>query len=233
MTTSTLLQLFGKRLRELRENHGLSQERLAILSGLHRTHINLIERGKRIVRLDTILRLANALKVDCAELVWSLKPHKDDRVQIHLLQPFLRRFQELATKNGIDDVFQDNGGKLLQTLLITGLTRLPGREGNDARDHDGLEYELKSLNILLTKSFSTHHHLNSIILSKYRSVAAWYFSIYEHIELKSIYKMTPKQLEPIFKHWESKFVERRDLNNPKIPVTFVIQNGELIYMANT
>ena len=38
--------------------------------------------------------------------------------------------------NGINDVFQDNGGKLLQVLLITGLKDIPGREGNDAVDCD-------------------------------------------------------------------------------------------------
>jgi hypothetical protein len=31
-------------------------------------------------------------------------------------------------------IFQDNGGKILQILLITGLKVLPGREGNDAKN---------------------------------------------------------------------------------------------------
>ena len=73
-------------------------------------------------------------------------------------------FSELASTHGIDDIFQDNGGKILQILLYTGLTILPGREGNDARDENGREYELKSVNIHLTQELlhpspheSTHH----------------------------------------------------------------------------
>ena len=84
-----------------------------------------------------------------------------DKALLDNLFPAIRRYQELASKHGIGDIFQDNGGKLLQVLLITGLQVLGGREGNDAKDADGNEYELKSVNTLLTKSFSTHHHINT------------------------------------------------------------------------
>jgi hypothetical protein len=60
------------------------------------------------------------------------------------LMPAVREFQKLATKHGIDDVFQDNGGKILQMLLALNLQGIPGREGNDAVDIDGIEYELKA-----------------------------------------------------------------------------------------
>lgn len=52
---------FGRRLRELRTQHGVSQERLASLTGLHRATISLLERGERGPRLDTILRMAQAI----------------------------------------------------------------------------------------------------------------------------------------------------------------------------
>lgn len=58
------------------------------------------------------------------------------------LFPAVRDYQALASKHGIDDIFQDNGGKLLQVLLVLGLTIIPGREGNDAVDKAGKEYEL-------------------------------------------------------------------------------------------
>lgn len=102
------------------------------------------------------------------------------------LFPHVRRYQELASKHGIHDIFQDNGGKLLQLILLTGLRILPGREGNDAIDANGREYEVKTVNIALTKSFSTHHHLNPTIISKYRGVD-WIFAIYDGIELLRIY----------------------------------------------
>ena len=161
-----------------------------------------------------------------------MKPHKD-RELLESLLPFIREYQALATKHGIDDIFQDNGGKLLQVLLITGLRILPGRLGNDAVDKNGVEYELKSVNADLTSSFSTHHHLNPTILKKYRATE-WIFAIYHNIELGSIYHMNPADLEfPYFVRWEAKWNESgRDINNPKIPVKFVQRHGRLIYRSS-
>ena len=110
------------------------------------------------------------------------------------IYPTVLKLQKLAEKHGISDIFQDNGGKILQVLLITSLEMLPGREGNDAKDVNGNEYELKSLNILLTKSFSTHHHMNPVIIEKYRKVD-WIFAVYEGIRLLSIYQLAPSNLE--------------------------------------
>ncbi len=155
-----------------------------------------------------------------------------DRDELDKLFPFIRQYQELASKHGIDDIFQDNGGKLLQVLLITGLRALPGREGNDACDTEGVEYELKAVNVLKTLSFSTHHHLNPVILAKYRKVN-WFFAIYEGIEIREIYRMERAALEPFFASCEAKWHARegKDLNNPKIPVKFVRANGELVFTA--
>ena len=60
---------FGERIKQLREERGLSQEELAHASALHRTHISLIERGQRSARLETIEALARALQVQPAELM--------------------------------------------------------------------------------------------------------------------------------------------------------------------
>ena len=142
----------------------------------------------------------------------------------------VREYQALASKHGIGDIFQDNGGKLLQLLLITGLKGAGSCEGNDARDEHGKEYELKSVKTLLMQSFSTHHHMNPTILAKYRKVV-WVFAIYEGIELQAIYRMKPTRLEPYFTKWETKWHESggKDINNPKIPVKFVVECGELAY----
>lgn len=161
-----------------------------------------------------------------------MNPHLD-KEKLDELFPYIRQYQELASKHGINDIFQDNGGKLLQVLLITGLKVLPGREGNDAKDQDGNEYELKSVNLLLTRSFSTHHHLNPIIIEKYRQVN-WIFAVYKGIEILAIYHLTPQDLEPYYSKWETKWHTDggKDINNPKIPLKFVVAIGKLIHASD-
>lgn len=54
---------FGANLRRARRRAGLSQEGLGYAAGLHRTEIGLLERGARVPRIDTLLKLAVALDV--------------------------------------------------------------------------------------------------------------------------------------------------------------------------
>ncbi|CAK0751906.1 Type-2 restriction enzyme PvuII [Gammaproteobacteria bacterium] len=159
----------------------------------------------------------------------TLTPHVDYQ-RLLKIWPAIEEYQVLATKHGIDDIFQDNGGKLLQVLLLMGLKILPGREGNDAVDSAGREYELKSVNIELTKGFSTHHHMNPTIIAKYQQVP-WVFAIYRHIALQAVYLLEPADLEFFFTKWEKKWHADggKDINNPKIPVTYVMEHGRLVY----
>lgn len=143
----------------------------------------------------------------------------------------IEKMQELADEYGIHDILQDNGGKVLQVLILLGLRISPGREGNDAIDSEGNEYELKTINRSLNKNagITTHHHLNQDILKKYRAVAAWYIAIYEGVKLKEIYKVSTLTLEPLFQQWEQKIIANGiALNNPKIPLRFV-RAGEQVY----
>lgn len=152
-----------------------------------------------------------------------------DKAVLDRLMPYIRKYQKLADKHGIYDIFQDNGGKQLQLLLMLGLKSAPGREGNDAVDRFGNEYELKTVNARLTKNFSTHHHLNPVIIKKYGKVP-WYFAEYQGIELQAIYYLEPKDLRPYFKLWLAKWRETgRDINNPKIRLSFVKEHGQLVY----
>ncbi|MEK3686762.1 helix-turn-helix domain-containing protein [Paenibacillus sp. FSL R10-2736] len=54
---------FGKRVKELRARSGMSQDALSFRSGLDRTYISGVERGKRNVTLDSMQRIAKALNV--------------------------------------------------------------------------------------------------------------------------------------------------------------------------
>lgn len=158
-----------------------------------------------------------------------LTPH-DDYQRLLKIWPAIQEYQALATKHGIDDVFQDNGGKLLQVLLLLGLKIIPGREGNDAMDASGREYGLKSVNIELTHGFSTHHHMNPAIIAKYRQVP-WVFAVYRDITLQTVYLLEPADLEFYFSKWEAKWHADggKDINNPKIPIKYVMARGQRIY----
>jgi transcriptional regulator with XRE-family HTH domain len=214
-----------------RKEKGITQEELAHQAGIDRTYIGYIENSKHNVTLGMLIKIASALEIDLLDL---LKP-KEAKTAIDRLNelfPYIRKYQKLAEdSNSINDIFQDNGGKLLQVLLITGLKDIPGREGNDAVDSKGNEYELKSVNINLTKSFSTHHHMNPVIIAKYRKVD-WIFAVYEGIELLEIYKLTPKNLKPYYDKWVKKWKAdgNKDINNPKIPLKFVRKHGKVLYL---
>ena len=67
--SSDARRLFAKRLRQIRQVKGLSQEALADLAGLHRTYVGSVERSERNVSIDSMERLAKALEVDIAELL--------------------------------------------------------------------------------------------------------------------------------------------------------------------
>ena len=141
----------------------------------------------------------------------------------------LKDLAELAKQYGINDIFQDNGAKILQQLVYLNMTALPGREGNDSVSKSGTEWEMKSINLETSASgFSTNHHTNHVIIAKYRKVP-WTFAVYEGITLREIYVLTPKILEPIYKHWEEKLKVKEHLNNPKIPVKFVREKGIKVY----
>jgi transcriptional regulator with XRE-family HTH domain len=66
---------FGKNLARHRRRSGLSQEALAFRASVHRTEIGLLERGERLPRIDTTIKLAAALGVApealLAGIAWS------------------------------------------------------------------------------------------------------------------------------------------------------------------
>jgi transcriptional regulator with XRE-family HTH domain len=52
---------FGKVLRQLRQEAGLTQEQLGFEADLRRTYVSILELGQQTPSLTTILKLANAL----------------------------------------------------------------------------------------------------------------------------------------------------------------------------
>jgi transcriptional regulator with XRE-family HTH domain len=63
---------FGKRIKELRQSKGLSQEAVAHLADLDRTYIPSIEKGERNVSIDVIKKLSLAFEIKMSELLKGL-----------------------------------------------------------------------------------------------------------------------------------------------------------------
>jgi transcriptional regulator with XRE-family HTH domain len=57
------LEAFGENLRDLRDCRNLSQDALADLANVHRTHLSALELGLRDPHLSMLAILADALKV--------------------------------------------------------------------------------------------------------------------------------------------------------------------------
>jgi transcriptional regulator with XRE-family HTH domain len=69
-----ILLVLGKRIRSERERKRMSQEGFAELCGLHRTEMGLLERGKTIPRLDTLLYVSQHLELPVSELLQGIEP---------------------------------------------------------------------------------------------------------------------------------------------------------------
>jgi transcriptional regulator with XRE-family HTH domain len=66
---SSIEELFGDVLKQLRDEKGISQEELGFESGYHRTYISMLEGGKKSPSLKTILQLAKALDVTPSDIM--------------------------------------------------------------------------------------------------------------------------------------------------------------------
>lgn len=71
-----ILKEFGKAIRKVRKSKKLSQEELAVISGVHRTYIGSIERGEQNVSLRNIERIANSLEINISELFLKIESER-------------------------------------------------------------------------------------------------------------------------------------------------------------
>lgn len=62
-------QAFGRVIRALRHEVGISQEELADRAGLHRTYISMVERGIKTPTVVTLVELARAVGMQTGELM--------------------------------------------------------------------------------------------------------------------------------------------------------------------
>ncbi len=68
-----LIHYFALNIKIYRDAKGFSQEKLAELSGLHRTYISAVEREQRNISIQNIQRIADALDVEPYKLFMEIK----------------------------------------------------------------------------------------------------------------------------------------------------------------
>ena len=69
MHEEDITKRIGLNITIIREKHGLTQERLAELAGLHRAYIGQIERGEKNIGLKNLEKIANGLNVHIKDLL--------------------------------------------------------------------------------------------------------------------------------------------------------------------
>ena len=67
--TQNILQSFGARVKQLRQNQGLTQEKFAQKCNLHKNYIGMVERGERNPSLLNIEIIAKGLEIKISELM--------------------------------------------------------------------------------------------------------------------------------------------------------------------
>ncbi len=69
MINEFLLHEFGNKIKSLRLDKNISQEKLSFLTGFHRTYIGMIERGERNISLTNMAVFAKVFEMDLSELM--------------------------------------------------------------------------------------------------------------------------------------------------------------------
>ncbi len=69
MMTDERMIAFGKRVREVRKDKGISQESLAEMAGIDRSYMGNIERGEKNITLKKAYEICDALDIKIQELV--------------------------------------------------------------------------------------------------------------------------------------------------------------------
>lgn len=165
------------------------------------------------------------------------------RERIDNLLVLADELQQEADKHNITHVFDDGGYRELLLLRMFGLTKLPGRHGDDGIDSEtGYQYELKTVNLINTKGLrrrnpgiTTCHHVNAEVIERYRKVRGFLIGVFHINTPARIYEVPTEHLELYFRAWEMRLLTERGLthiNNPKIKFGDVLKYGILHYHDN-
>ena len=79
---SELAKMIGQRVRNYRTERGLSQERLAEMSGCHPTYIGQVERGEKNATLESIDKIASAMSIPLSRLFEKIGEGSSDSIPL-------------------------------------------------------------------------------------------------------------------------------------------------------
>lgn len=95
---SEIAKIIGNRLRHYRLQTGLSQEKLAELSGCHPTYIGQIERGEKNATLESVEKIATALGLPLSKLFDKYDPDTVNDIPSRCYDLFLSKSNEEQEK---------------------------------------------------------------------------------------------------------------------------------------
>ncbi len=77
---SDIVKIIGQRIRNYRHEKGLSQEKLAEMSGCHPTYIGQVERGEKNATLESIEKIASAMGISLSKLFEKMGENNSDSI---------------------------------------------------------------------------------------------------------------------------------------------------------
>ena len=69
MKNQVLINYFGLKVKQLRLDRNMTQEKLSFATGFHRTYIGMIERGERNISLTNMAMFAKIFEISISELL--------------------------------------------------------------------------------------------------------------------------------------------------------------------
>lgn len=100
MTEQELIKIVGKNIYKYRTHLGMTQSRLAELSGVGATFISRVERGEKSMKLSTLYCVSNALGVSCDALLT-----QDTRTHILMLNiEKMLRDKSVKLVGGVEEI---------------------------------------------------------------------------------------------------------------------------------
>lgn len=96
MTNQDLMKLFGQNIKQLRRQRGLSQQELANILDMERSHLVAIEGGKKATSFSTLVKLANIFQCSVANFFAAKSDNSGSETTVYL-QEFARDYKTIKS----------------------------------------------------------------------------------------------------------------------------------------